>query len=80
MFDSSGKLLLYMVLDLLRALKPVDTNGNCQRHVFLLGVSQQMHKITKLGNIELNYWLSKLRDNNERKDSLVTRSCVLLDA
>ena len=29
-------------------LKTMGTFGNCQRSVFLLGVSQQMHKITNL--------------------------------
>ena len=47
-------------------LKTVDTNGNCQRPVFSLGVSQHMHKITNLWKFELN-WSSKLRDNNEEK-------------
>ena len=47
-------------------LKTQDTIGNCQRPVFSLGVSQHMHKITNLWKFELN-WLSKLRDNNERK-------------
>ena len=31
------------------------------------------------GKFELN-WSSKLRDNNESKNTLVTRSCVLSDA
>ena len=52
--------------------------GNCQRPVFSLGVSQHMHKITNLWTFELN-WSSNLRDNNERKNTLVTRSCVLSD-
>ena len=56
-------------------LKTLDTIGNCQRPVFSLGVSQHMHEITKF---ELN-WSSKFRDNNERKNTLVTRSCVHLD-
>ena len=30
------------------SLKAVDTIGNCQTPVFLLGVSQHMHKITNL--------------------------------
>jgi hypothetical protein len=37
-----------------------------------------MHKITNLWKFELNR-SSKLRDNNERKNTLVTRSCVRLD-
>ena len=58
----------------------LDTIGNCQRPVFSLGVSQHMHKITNLWKFELN-WSSKLRDINERKkNTLVTRSCVLSDA
>ena len=59
--------------------KTVDTIGNCQRPVFSLGVSQNMQKITNLWKLELN-WSSKLRDNNERKNTLVTQSCVLADA
>ena len=35
-----------------------------------------MHKITNLWKFELNL-SSKLRDNNERKNTLVKRSCVL---
>ena len=42
----------------------MDTIGNCQR----LGVSQHMHKITIL--FELN-WSSNLRENNVRKTTLV---------
>ena len=39
-----------------------------------------MHKKTNLWKFELNQ-LSKLRDNNnERKNTLVTQSCVLSDA
>ena len=49
-----------------------DTIGYCQWPVFSLRVSQPV-------NIELN-WSSKLRDNNERKNTLVTRSCVLSNA
>ena len=45
----------------------------------LVGVSQRMHKITNLWKYELN-WSSKLQDNNERKNTLVTRSYVLSDA
>ena len=56
-------------------LKTLDTIGNCQRPVFSLGVSQHMHKITNLWKFELN-WLSKLRDKNKIKNTLVTRSCV----
>ena len=62
------------------SLKTLDTIGNnCQRLVCSLGVSQHMHKITNLWKlIELNRSL-KLRDNNERKNTLVTRGCVLSD-
>ena len=59
-------------------LKTVATIGNCQRPVFSPGVSQHMHKITNLWKFELNR-SSKLRDNNERKNTLVTRSSVRLD-
>ena len=40
-----------------------------------------MHKVTILWKFELkNCCLSKLRDNYERKNTLVARSCVLSDA
>ena len=54
------------------ALKTLDTFGNCRRPVLSLGVSQYMHKITNLWTFELN-WPSKLQDNYERKNTLVTR-------
>ena len=38
-----------------------------------------MHEKTNLWKFELNQ-LSKLRDNNERKNTLVTQSYVLSDA
>ena len=57
-------------------LKTLDSIGNCQRPLFPLGISQLMHKITNLWKFELN-WSSKLRDNNEIKNTFVTRSCVL---
>ena len=38
-----------------------------------------MHKINYLWKFELD-WSSELRDNYERKNTLVTRSCVLSDA
>ena len=50
-------------------LKTVETIGNCQRLVFTVGVSQHMHKITNRCKFELNR-SSKLRDNNERKNTL----------
>ena len=50
-----------------KVLKALDTTGNCQRPVFSLGVSQHKHKITNLWKVELNWPLSKLRDNNKRK-------------
>ena len=57
---------------------------NCQRPVFLLGVSQHyMHKILNLWKFELN-WSSKFRDINERKNTelcafrcLISRSQIL---
>ena len=57
-------------------LNTLDTIGNCQRLAFTVSVSQHMHKITNLWKFELNR-SSKLRDNYERKNTLVTRSCVL---
>ena len=65
----------YMTLMILKA---VDTIGNCQRLAFTVGISQHMHKIANLWKFELNR-SSNLRDNNERKNTLVTRSCVRLD-
>ena len=50
-------------------LKALDTFDNCQKPAFSLGVSQQMHKITILWKLKLN-WSSKLRDNNGRKTPL----------
>ena len=47
-------------------LKALDTFGNCQRPVFLLGVPQHMHKITNLRKIWLN-WSLNLQGNNERR-------------
>ena len=38
-----------------------------------------VHKITELWKFELN-WSSKLQDNNVRKNTLVARNCMLLDA
>ena len=64
---------------LMACLKTLDTIGSCQRPVLSLGVSQLMHKSTNLGNFELD-WSSELRNNYERKNTLVTWSCVLSDA
>ena len=76
-FDTAIACLLIFEWKWLKTLDPI---GNCQRPVFLPGVSQHMHKITNLWTFELNR-SSKLRDNNERKKiNLVTRSCVLSDA
>ena len=55
---------IYYALIRLTLLKTLDTIGNCQRPVFSLGVSQQLHtgKITtNLWKFELD-WLLKLRD------------------
>ena len=59
-------------------LKALYTFGNCQRPVFSLGVSHHKHKITSLWKFGLN-WSSKLRENDERKNTLVGRICVLSD-
>ena len=59
--------------------KTLDTISKCHRPVFSFGVSQHMHNITNLWKFELNR-SSKLRDNNERINTLVARSCVLSDA
>ena len=60
------------------SLKAMDTIGNCQKLAFTVGISQHMQKITNLWNFELNR-STKLRDNNERRKNLVTRSWVRLD-
>ena len=59
-------------------LKGRYTFGNCQRTVFSLGVSQQKHKITSLWKFGLNR-STKLRENDERNNTLVRRICVLSD-
>ena len=61
-------------------LRDSDTFGiNCQRPaVFALGVPT-LHKVTQLWKFEV-HWSSKLRENNGRKKTLVTQSCVLSDA
>ena len=58
-----------------RVLKAVDTIGNnCQRLVLTVGVSQHMHTITNLWKLQLNR-SSKLRDNNERKNTRHMKLC-----
>ena len=54
------------------------TLGNCQRPLFLLGVSQHMHNIINLWTFWMNR-SSKLQENNEEKN-LVVQICVLSDA
>ena len=76
------KTLLYRVStmqSLKSYVKTLDTIGNCQRSVFSLGVSQHMHTITTLWELELKRF-SKWRDENGRKNTFVTPSCVLSDA
>ena len=68
----------YWFLEPFHCLKTLDTIGNCDRLVFTVGVSQQCI-IMNLRKFELNQSL-KLRDNNEIKNTPVTRSCVLSDA
>ena len=63
-------------------LKTLDTIGNCQRLVFTLTwciSTRCMHEITNLWKFELNR-STKLQYYNERKNTLVTRSCALSDA
>ena len=60
-------------------LKTLETNGKCQRVVSTVGVSQHMHKITNLWRFELNR-SHKLRNINERKNTLVAIGNVLSDA
>ena len=52
--------------------------GNFQRPVFSLGVSHHKQKITNLWKFGLNR-SSKLRENDERKNTLVGRISVLSD-
>ena len=63
------------------SLKTVDTTiGSCQKLVFTVGVSQHMHKQNnKLVKI-LAQSDAKLRDINERKNTLVTHRYVRSDA
>ena len=49
------------------SLNTLDTNGNCQRPVFSLGVSHHMHQKTNLWKFELNL-SSEFQDNYERKE------------
>ena len=48
------------------------------RTVFSLGVSNHSHKITSLWKFGLN-WSLKLRENDDRKNTLVGRICLLSD-
>ena len=59
-------------------LKALYTFGNCQRPVFSIGVSHHKHTITSLWKFGLNR-SSKLRENDERKNTLVGLICVLSD-
>ena len=60
-------------------LKALYTFGNRRRvPVFSLGVSHHKHKITSLWKFGLKR-SSKLRENDERKNTLVGRICVLSD-
>ena len=67
--------VVYGMLGKLSLLKGRYTSGYCQRPVFSLGVSQHVHKITSLWKFGLNR-SSKLRENDERKNTLVRRICV----
>ena len=73
-----GYILLTTFVKLL-ALKTVDTIGNCQDQSPHLVYLNNIHEITNLWKFELTL-SSKLRDNNERKNTLVTRSYLHLDA
>ena len=68
----------YYILYELYHLKALYTFGNCQRPVFSLGVSHHNHKITSLWKCGLNR-SSKLRKNDESKNNLVGRICVISD-
>ena len=59
-----------MKIEFILILKALYTFGNCQRPVFSIGVSH--HKHTSLWKFGLNR-LSKLRENDERKNTLVGR-------
>ena len=60
-------------------LKTLDTFGNCQRPVFSLGASQQYAQNSNPVKIWTQL-VSKLRNNNGRKNTLVTQGRVLSDA
>ena len=60
-------------------LKALYTFGNCQRPVFSLGVSHHKHKNVKQSCENWPHLSSKLRENDERKNTLVGRICVLSD-
>ena len=59
----------------LNVLKGRYTFGNCQRPVFSLDKSNHNHKITSLWKFWLN-WSSKLRENDERKNTIVMAELV----
>ena len=68
-----------LIIKLAINLKTLDTIGNCQRPVFSLGVFQHMH----INNKHVKIWAQsvvEVWDINERKNTLVTQSCVLSDA
>ena len=82
MFHWSAKQKIWLIRYTCICLKALETFSNCQRPVFSHGVhvsKHNMHKITNLLKFELN-WLSKLRENNERKKHLCCTNCVLSDA
>ena len=66
-------LCMYNIIGKYSIKKVLDMFGNWQRPIFLLGVSQHMHKIASLWKCWLN-WSLKLQENDERKITLVVQN------
>ena len=56
--------------------KALDTIGKCLRPVFSLGESKNMHKTAYLLKLD-SKWSSKLRENNDSKNTLVAQVMCL---
>ena len=62
------------------SLKTLDTICNCLRPVFSLSVSQHMHKKKKTCENLISIGRRSCEITMKEKNTIVTRSCVLLDA
>ena len=69
-------LLFSLLFSFIKGVQPLVIVKDQSSHLVYLNIC--INK-TKLWKFELN-WLSRLRDNNGRRNILVTRSCVLSDA